>query len=143
MNLKSFNIFIDHKRSDSLNTASKLSDKLLITAFKSFASDIHFYPIDHYTHIYFRIHGSRVFYKEIPKQTYDLLLAYYKFTSGMDIGNTRKPQDGTIIYHGDLGNFSLRLSTLPINSSESLAIRILPQEDNLQLNQLFLFPNQL
>src|SRR5690625_7514983 len=61
----------------------------------------------------------------------------------MDIGEIRKPQNGTITHHTDTGQYALRLSTLPVNHVESLAIRILPQEENLSLDQLFLFPNQL
>ncbi|WP_337019682.1 ATPase, T2SS/T4P/T4SS family, partial [Oceanobacillus massiliensis] len=35
------------------------------------------------------------------------------------------------------------ISTLPLNNLESMAIRILPQDSSLTLEQLFLFPNQL
>ena len=126
-----------------MSLVEEKSKKLLETAFEYLASDIHFYPVNEYTNIYFRVHGSRLFYKKISKSTYDLLLAYYKFTSGMDIGNTRKPQDGTINYSGKHSKYSLRLSTLPLSQAESLAIRILPQETNLQLHNLLLFPAQL
>lgn len=126
-----------------MNLAEKKSQGLLETAIKFLASDIHFYPVNHFTNIYFRIHGSRLFYKKISKRSYHLLLAYYKFTSGMDIGDTRKPQNGTINYTGKSGKYSLRLSTLPLHHAESLAIRILPQEDNLHLKELLLFPSQL
>lgn len=61
----------------------------------------------------------------------------------MDIGEIRKPQNGTIDFDTSIHHYSLRLSTLPVNHMESLAIRILPQEEQLTLEQLFLFPNQL
>jgi len=61
----------------------------------------------------------------------------------MDIGEIRKPQNGTIT-HDDLeSSYSLRLSTLPVHRMESLAIRILPLEETYLLDELFLFPNQL
>src|SRR5690625_2390681 len=125
-----------------LNTAENLSQSLLENAIQNVASDIHFYPLSQHTNVYFRIHGSRLFHKQFSKQTYQLLIAYYKFASGMDIGETRKPQDGTITYTNSSGKYSLRLSTLPVHQAESLVIRILPQKTSLQLDQLLLFPNQ-
>src|SRR5699024_182224 len=107
------------------------------------ASDIHFYPFSEQVNIYFRVFGNRMLHKTISASQYQLLLTYYKFTSGMDIGEVRKPQNGTIIHEQPSHRYALRLSTLPVNHLESLAIRILPQENNLTLDKLFLFPNQL
>lgn len=61
----------------------------------------------------------------------------------MDIGETRKPQNGVLHHQSTLGKFALRLSTLPTGTHESLAIRILPLEYHHNLLQLFLFPYQL
>lgn len=63
----------------------------------------------------------------------------------MDIGEIRKPQNGIITYStkDNIQHYALRLSTLPVNNMESLAIRILPQDAILTLDQLFLFPYQL
>lgn len=126
-----------------VNPAKSLSDKLLESACRLKATDIHFYPITGETKVFFRIHGQRIYYQSIPLKQYELLLTYYKFTSGMDIGETRKPQNGMLPYQTQLQNYSLRLSTLPVNHTESLAIRILPQDDVSSLNELFLFPSQL
>ncbi|TFJ93684.1 competence type IV pilus ATPase ComGA [Lentibacillus salicampi] len=126
-----------------MDTASRLSERLLQSAVNANASDIHFYPFSDQINIYFRVFGKRILHKTIPANQYQLLLTYYKFTSGMDIGEVRKPQNGTIIHEQLNYRYALRLSTLPVNHEESLAIRILPQESNLTLDQLFLFPNQL
>src|SRR5699024_9703088 len=40
------------------------------------------------------------------------------------------------------GVYSLRLSTLPLSTSESMTIRILAQEKQYKLDELFLFPFQ-
>src|SRR5699024_4186059 len=127
----------------NLNPAAALSNKLLTSAFQSHASDIHFYPFANKTDGYFRIQGTRILHQTIPTTQYELLLTYYKFTSGMDIGEIRKPQNGTIAHHTSMMNYDLRLSTLPLHPLESLAIRILPQHEQLTPDQLFLFPNQL
>jgi competence protein ComGA len=120
-----------------------LSDDIITSAIKEQATDIHFYPFNTTTNIYFRIHGKRILFKQIAKSKYELLLTHYKFTSGMDIGEIRKPQNGTLPFQILSQNFSLRLSTLPVNQLESLAIRILPEKLHLSLDQLFLFKSQL
>lgn len=125
-----------------MNAAQKLADLVLKAALDANASDIHFYPFSTHTDIYFRIHGKRIFYKKILNGQYHLLLTYLKFTSGMDIGETRKPQNGTL-EHMHTQKYFLRLSTLPVSQMESLAVRILPQDEKLPLKKLFLFPNQL
>jgi len=122
--------------------AQVLSHTLLHAAFEVQASDIHFYPFKDHTDIYFRVHGRREFYQQILNSEYQLLLTYYKFTSKMDIGENRRPQNGAITYQVRMKKYALRLSTLPVSHMESLAIRILPQQDNLTLDELFLFPNQ-
>lgn len=121
----------------TLNSARLLSEKILSEAYRLLASDIHFYPYRNQTNIYFRIHGKRVLYRIISNPEYELLLAYYKFSSKMDIGEVRKPQNGTIGHHDHHRTYSLRLSTLPLNHHESLAIRILPQEENYTIDNLF------
>ncbi|MUK87139.1 competence protein [Ornithinibacillus sp. L9] len=126
-----------------MNPTAVFAEKLLLSAISHQASDIHFYPFPNKTNIYFRIHGKRTIYKTMLTSQYELLLTYYKFTAGMDIGEVRKPQDGAISHQVDTEKFALRLSTLPVNQLESLAIRILPQEETIPINQLFLFPNQL
>ncbi|MEN1970574.1 competence type IV pilus ATPase ComGA [Lentibacillus sp. N15] len=125
-----------------MNPAKSLATRLLQSAIETRASDIHFYPFFDHTDIYFRVQGRRIFKQSVLASHYQQLLTYFKFTSGMDIGEIRKPQDGTINLEINT-RYSLRLSTLPVNHMESLAIRILPQEENLTLEQLFLFPNQL
>lgn len=122
-------------------SAATLSDRLLHTAYKKQASDIHFYPYTNKTDIYFRIQGKRSFHQSLPANDYKILLTYFKFSSSMDIGETRKPQNGVMEFHSK--RISLRLSTLPVRKLESLTIRLLPQKDHYSLDQLLLFPSQL
>lgn len=126
-----------------MNPAAAFSNKILLSAIQATASDIHFCPLPSTVEIFFRVHGKRIYHTSIPKKQFDMLLVYYKFNSGMDIGEVRKPQDGTMAFQNHRQNFSLRLSTLPLHTTESLAIRLLPQKESLQLEQLFLFPDQL
>lgn len=125
-----------------MNPATALSQELLRKAYAKNASDLHFFPFQTDTHIYFRILGERTYIQSITQAEYQLLLTYYKFTSGMDIGEMRKPQKGIIKETIDRVPLALRLSTLPVYHMESLAIRILPQDDIHSLESLFLFAGQ-
>ncbi|WP_082233852.1 competence type IV pilus ATPase ComGA [Halobacillus massiliensis] len=126
-----------------MSTAVINARELISTAIEQAASDIHFSPFKSKTSIYFRIHGERHFHSSLPRPVYQKLLAYLKFTSGMDIGEVTKPQNGVLEHRTSDALYSLRLSTLPIDSSESLAIRILSPHNHLELQRLFLFPSQL
>lgn len=118
-------------------------EKLLKTAVSKEATDIHFYPGSDKTNVFFRIHGNRQYYHAIHADNYTLILNYFKFSAGMDIGEIRKPQDGAITLQIDSEKLNLRLSTLPTNKSESLAIRILPKQAALKLFDLLIFPYQV
>ncbi|MET3684287.1 competence protein ComGA [Alkalibacillus flavidus] len=120
----------------------QLSETILKHAVEHHATDIHFSPEELDVPIYFRINGYRWFYKRISSKEYQTLVSYYKFSSGMDIAEHRLPQDGTLSYHVNQQAYFLRLSTLPLDETESLAIRLLPNYHTPSLDQLFLFPEQ-
>ncbi|MFB1050371.1 competence type IV pilus ATPase ComGA [Paraliobacillus sp. JSM ZJ581] len=126
-----------------MSTTSVFSKKILYDALDNDASDIHFCPFSSMVKIYLRIHGERVLHNEISLNQYNRLISYFKFTAGMDIGEKRKPQNGAIIINYQKRSIALRISSLPVHQSESLAIRLLPQNEATSLNQLFLFPYQL
>lgn len=127
------------------NQAATFAKHLLEDSFQKNATDIHFHPSQHSDtiSIYYRILGNRVFIKTISKRFYQIVLTYFKYSSTMDIGETRRPQDGIIVWESATDSlYDLRLSTLPIAESESLTVRIFPQQEAPTLEQLFLFPAQ-
>ncbi|GAE91220.1 late competence protein [Gracilibacillus boraciitolerans JCM 21714] len=126
-----------------MNKASVISNQILQAAIKDYASDIHFIPHERNILVYFRCNGTRIFHTSLTIPQYSIIISYYKFAGKMDIGENRLPQQGSINYQFQNQMYSLRLSTLPANHLESLAIRILPQHQVHSLHQLFLFPNQL
>ncbi|KGX88868.1 competence protein [Pontibacillus litoralis JSM 072002] len=123
--------------------AANQSHMILASATSLHASDIHFCPYGDYVYIYYRIHGVRHPRQTITLAQYTPLLSYLKFISGMDIGEMLTPQNGVTTFHQGEKAYALRLSTLPIQETESLAIRILPQQQIPNLDDLFLFPYQL
>src|SRR5699024_10375839 len=127
------------------NTTATFVDRLLEKACKEDASDIHFYPLTDkgQINIYFRLLGNHTYIKTINAELYQVLLTYIKFSSNMDNGEIRRPQNGTISFKSkQKKKYSLRLSTLPMAQTESLTIRILPQDALPSTDQLFLFPAQ-
>lgn len=126
------------------NKATTFAKQLLKDSFEQNASDIHFYPLPNseVVAIFYRQLGKRIYIREITRAFYNILITYFKFTANMDIGDTRRPQNGMITWETKDNVYQLRLSTLPVNKSESLTIRILPQNKVQKLEELFLFPFQ-
>lgn len=127
------------------NHAATFACKLLEDSFQKHASDIHFHPSPQsdQVSIYYRILGNRIYKSSVTKSFYQIIISYFKFSSSMDLGESRRPQNGTISWTSNNQlQYDLRLSTLPVNDMESLTIRIFPQEEAPTLDQLFLFPIQ-
>lgn len=126
------------------NPAAAFANKLIKIAVEQKASDIHFHPNfkTKQVQIFLRIFGTRTFHQSITINKYQLVLTYFKFFSGMDIGEIRKPQHGTINQMINNNEYSFRLATLPVHDNESLSIRILPQNEQFHFEQLFLFNYQ-
>lgn len=119
-------------------------EELLGTALSLQATDIHFIPRKHSYTIHMRSKGRLAPHGELSVREGERLISHFKFMSSLDIGEKRKPQSGS--FHFDHSNLSLslRISTLPtVLSRESLVMRLLPQQNILDLSQLSLFPDSL
>lgn len=144
----SYNKYTSHWKVGDLlsNPSATFVQNLLEKAFFKQASDIHFYPATEKkgVQVYFRMLGQRHYFSTLNSQTYKMLLTYFKFISNMDIAEINKPQDGAVTFASKQNQqYALRLSTLPNQQTESLMIRILPQEKSPQLEQLCIFPSQI
>lgn len=112
---------------------------LLADAYSADASDVHFIPRAEETLIELRIHGYLYQMAIIAADEAERMINHFKFLSGMDIGETRLPQSSampTVFAHD---HASLRFSTLPTPSGESMVIRILPQRKNPAIEDLSVF----
>lgn len=115
------------------------SDQLIFKAVLVKASDIHIIATKHYSQIKFRIDHQIVVIEKISNRDAEKLISHFKFRSKMDIGERRRPQNGSLDIAIKNKQINLRFSTLPTIPHESLSIRILPQEEVFTLNQLSLF----
>ncbi|PFG13874.1 MULTISPECIES: competence type IV pilus ATPase ComGA [unclassified Bacillus (in: firmicutes)] len=123
-----------------LNIEEKGKD-IIKQAMEVGASDVHFHPKEKGAAIQFRVDNRLYDALWLPMSVAEKLLSHFKFLSGMDIGEKRRPQNGAmdmILYPRKL---HLRLSTIPTPYHESLVIRILPQDETHSFKELFLFPS--
>lgn len=100
-------------------------NEILVDSSKRGASDIHFDPLEKYMKIRIRIDGQLIDYAEVPNDIKKNLITRIKIISGMNITESRLPQDGAIkatLLDVDL---DLRVSSLPTNEGEKIVIRIL------------------
>lgn len=103
------------------------------------ASDIHFIPRFKDTLVELRIHGYLHQMTVMDPADADRIINHFKFTSGMDIGERRLPQSGSMQLQVNQELLSLRLSTLPAYDRESMVIRLLPQKKTFLISDLSLF----
>lgn len=100
-------------------------NEILVDATKRGASDIHFDPHEDFMKIRIRIDGSLIDYSEVPNEIKKNLVTRIKIISGMNITESRLPQDGAIKATLQGMNLDLRSSCLPTLNGEKIVIRIL------------------
>lgn len=89
------------------------------------ASDIHYDPWEEYMKIRIRIDGELIDYAIVPNVYKNNLVTRIKILSGMNITETRLPQDGAIKANIGGEDVDMRVSCLPTNNGEKVVIRIL------------------
>jgi len=100
-------------------------NEIMVDASKRGASDIHFDPLNEYMKVRIRIDGMLHDYAEIPNTVKKNLITRIKIISGMNITESRLPQDGAIKATIQDVNLDLRVSCIPTSEGEKIVIRIL------------------
>ena len=107
-------------------------NKIIITAVNLGASDIHFDPTDEGITVRLRVDGLLKDFFLLPNEIKQNVTTRIKIMAGMNITETRLPQDGGIkekILGRDL---DLRVSSLPTKRGEKIAIRIMDYSMSLK-----------
>ena len=110
---------------------TKIVDAIIIEASKSGSSDIHFDPRENGVIVRRRIDGDLVDYTLIPKVYVRNLITRLKLMAGMNITESRLPQDGAIKGRFGDKDLDMRVSCLPTNEGEKVVIRILDYSRSL------------
>lgn len=108
----------------------QLVNQILGSAVFQHASDIHIDPLDDKLLIRYRVDGILDTVKELPLSILNQIVSRIKVMSGMDITETRIPQDGRIQTFINNRNIDLRISTLPTVRGEKIVLRILDLSSN-------------
>jgi len=124
---------------DFINTpVVDVVNKIILDSVKAGASDIHLDHTENFLKVRIRIDGILNDYADIPNEVKNNVVTRLKILSGMNITETRLPQDGAI--KTELGGMDLdmRVSSLPTKKGEKIVIRILDYTRSMQgLEYLF------
>ena len=119
---------IDFTRMPVVNAVNTI----IITAVNAGASDIHFDPTDDGIKIRFRVDGILGTYALLPNEIKQNIITRIKIMAGMNITETRLPQDGAIKDAINGKDLDLRVSSLPTKRGEKIVIRILDYSMSLK-----------
>lgn len=102
-----------------------IADKLMYTAVKDGASDIHIEPKADKVIVRYRIDGDMYDKFSLKPKTGRTLLSRFKVLADMDIAERRKPQDGSLEARIGGKFFKMRLASTSTPFGESLIVRLL------------------
>ena len=109
-----------------------IANEIIIDSVKRNASDIHFDPMENYLKIRIRIDGSLMDYAIIENKYKRNLITRVKLLAGMNITESRLPQDGAIKTTIEETELDMRVSALPTSFGEKVVIRILDYSMSLK-----------
>ncbi|MBI4986000.1 MAG: type II/IV secretion system protein [Rhodocyclales bacterium] len=122
----------------------RLIDALLTDAVKRGASDIHFEPEAGFLRIRYRIDGLLRQIRALHKSYWAAMAVRLKVMSGMNIAETRAPQDGRVSLSVGGRSIDFRAATQPTLHGENVVLRILDRDKGIvPLAGLGLDPGQL
>lgn len=131
---------------DETAPAVRMVNRLIETAYRENASDIHVEPGRKTCIIRLRINGDLERHGEMELSFYHPMVTRLKLMGGMDIAEKRLPQDGKYRYQrGEIAT-DLRISTLPSVYGEKVVLRLLGNDRDrrlMDIRQLGMEPEQM
>lgn len=122
----------------------RLIDALLTDAVKCEASDIHFEPEASFLRVRYRIDGLLRQIRVLHKSYWPAMAVRIKVIAGLNIAETRAPQDGRISLNVRGRPVDFRVSSQPTIHGENIVLRILDRQKGIvPLEQLGLTDAQL
>lgn len=109
----------------------RLVGALLMDAVKRGASDIHFEPEYAFLRIRYRIDGVLQQVRSLHKSYWPSVAVRLKVISGMDIAETRAPQDGRLNMNLCGRPIDFRVSAHPTIHGENIVLRVLDRERSI------------
>jgi len=118
-------------KGDYKSPVVRLVDAILTDAVHRGASDLHFEPEALFLRIRYRIDGKMVQIRSLHKDFWSAIAVRLKIMSGMNIAETRKPQDGRINSEILGRKIDFRVSTQPTINGENVVMRILDEKQSI------------
>ncbi len=109
----------------------RLVNALLVDAVKRGASDIHFEPEYAFLRIRYRVDGVLETVRSLHKTYFPGVTVRIKVISGMNIAETRAPQDGRLSLTLNGRPIDFRVSTHPTIHGENIVLRLLDREKSI------------
>ncbi|WP_305074047.1 GspE/PulE family protein [Propionivibrio sp.] len=109
----------------------RLIDSIVTDAVKRDASDIHFEPESGFLRIRYRIDGMLRQIRSLHQSYWPAMAVRIKVMSGMNIAETRAPQDGRITLTIRGRQIDFRASAQPTIHGENIVLRILDRQKGL------------
>jgi type II secretory ATPase GspE/PulE/Tfp pilus assembly ATPase PilB-like protein len=109
----------------------RLVGALLVDAVKRGASDVHFEPEHAFLRIRYRIDGVLETIRCLHKTFWPGIAVRLKVMSGMNIAETRAPQDGRVSMNISGRPIDFRASTQPTIHGENIVLRVLDREKSI------------
>src|ERR1051325_11322273 len=125
-------------------TAAELADGIIKRGIAQQATDIHIEPLEDLVQIRYRVDGLLQEGAAYPKALQAALMSRLKILSGLDIAESRLPQDGRARVRVDGRSIDLRVSTFPTMHGEDVVLRVLDRgRVALQLDALGIEPSDV
>jgi type II secretory ATPase GspE/PulE/Tfp pilus assembly ATPase PilB-like protein len=120
----------------------RLVDALLADAVKRGASDLHFEPEAAFLRLRFRIDGVLRQVRSLHRDYWSPIAVRLKVMSGMNIAETRSPQDGRISLKVGGRTVDFRVSVQPTTHGENIVLRVLDRAKGIvPLDKLDIHPS--
>lgn len=122
---------LDGAQDGYVNPTVRLVNAILIDAVMNDASDIHFEPEGHFLRIRYRVDGQMLQARTLHRDYWSAVLVRIKIMSGMNIAETRSPQDGRITFSVSGRDIDFRVATQPTLYGENIVLRLLDKQKSL------------
>ncbi len=109
----------------------RLVNALLSDAVKRDASDVHFEPEEGFLRFRYRIDGVLRQVRSLHKNYWSAIAVRLKVMAGVDIAETRAPQDGRITLTLSGREIDFRVSTIPTVHGENIVLRVLDRQKGI------------
>lgn len=114
-----------------VNPTVRLVNALLVDSIKTGASDIHFEPEGAFLRLRYRIDGAMTQVRSFHRSYWGAIVVRLKIMSGMNIAETRNPQDGRISFKALGREVDFRVASQPTVHGENIVLRLLDKTKSL------------